>query len=669
MNSDTLDALIAWISAHPIAAGAVVCLVAFCDAVVILGFAVPAAPILFAVGTLVGLGTIDGTYAVLSAALGAFLGDGVSYLFGRHYGDRMRRMWPFSRHPQWIEQGEVFFRRHGLKGIVIARYVGAVRPLVPAIAGMLKMRALRYALPSAFASITWALLFIAPGWVFGASIELFTAIAGRLAIVLAMLIVVLVLIYFAVTLVYRFFAPRTASMLERALAWSHRHPILGRFSEALIDPNRPESASLALLAMLLIVAGWAFFSLLVTLAGNGEPLRLDLSVHHALFALRTPLADHLMAMLAALGDWQVLAPASTLVFAWLLWRKRRIAAWHWLAAIGFGLALVAALGFLLDMPKPPVATAVAGFTFPSGPVTMATVVYGFFAVLIAREMPGRKRAWPYVLAGLLVALIGFSRLYFGAHWLTDVLGGVLLGMGWIALLGLAYRRRFTRSFWVRPIAILFFTAVMIAGLWHGNRSAADTLARFDLPEIRENLAQTAWWRDGWMQLPARRNEFRNRSAWPLNVQYAGSLATLRGRLDAAGWDSAPPPSWGALLRSLDKDAHADTLPLLPASHNGRGDALLMSRKSNADGSRDVLHLWPAPLRLQPGDTPVWQGTVATLTLERRLGLLSLWRMEPQQAAAQDALAEALRDMEQRAVTREGSGVSVLLLSSPREAAP
>ena len=57
-------------------------------------------------------------------------------------------------------------------------------------------------------------------------------------------------------------------------------------------------------------------------------------------------------------DWQVLAPASTLVFAGLLWRRRRIAAWHWLAAIGFGMALVAALGFLLDVPKPPATTAV-----------------------------------------------------------------------------------------------------------------------------------------------------------------------------------------------------------------------------------------------------------------------------------------------------------------------
>jgi membrane protein DedA with SNARE-associated domain/membrane-associated phospholipid phosphatase len=441
MDSAMLDALIAWIGAHPVAAGLVIFAVAFCDALVILGIVVPAVPILFAVGTLVGLGLIDGPYAIVCAGLGAFCGDGVSYGVGHHQGDRLKRMWPFSRHPQWLASGETFFRRHGLKGILIARYVGAVRPFVPAIAGMLRMRLRQYVPASAVASLTWGAVFVAPGWLFGASIDLFAAIAGRLAIVLGILLLTLVLIYFAVGAVYRYFAPRTASILERALAWSHRHPVLGRFSEALIDPNRPESASLALLAMLLIGAGWAFFSLLVALAGQGEPLTLDLSVHHALFALRAPLADHLMAVLAALGDWQVLAPASALVFLWLLWRRRQIAAWHWLAAIGFGLALVAALGFLLDMPKPPAATLVAGFSFPSGPVTMATVVYGFFAVLIARELPGRKRAWPYVLAGLLVTLVGFARLYFGAHWLTDVLGGILLGMVWIALLGLAYRRR------------------------------------------------------------------------------------------------------------------------------------------------------------------------------------------------------------------------------------
>jgi membrane protein DedA with SNARE-associated domain/membrane-associated phospholipid phosphatase len=664
MNSATLDALVAWIGGHPIAAGAVILAVVFCDALVILGIAVPAVPILFAVGTLVGLGLIDGPYAIVCAALGAFLGDGVSFVVGHHYGDRLKRFWPFSRHPEWLASGEVFFRRHGLKGILIARYVGAVRPFVPAIAGMLRMPLRQYVPASAIASITWGAAFVIPGWVFGASLDLFAAIAGRLAIVLASLLAMLLLIYFTVSTMYRYFAPRTASMLERALAWSHRHPVLGRFSEALIDPNRPESASLALLAMLLIAAAWAFFSLLVTLPGNGEAMRLDMTVHHAMFALRTPLADTLMAVLASLGDWQVLTPGATLVFAWLLWRRRRVAAWHWLAAIGFGLALVATLGFLLDMPKPPAATAVTGFSFPSASVTMATVVYGFFAVLIARELPGRRRAWPYVVAGALVAMIGFSRLYFGAHWLSDVLGGALLGMTWIALLGLAYRRRVTRSFWVRPIALLFFVPVIIAGVWHGSRNASATLARFDPPEVREDIATAAWWESGWRELPIRRNEFRSRSAWPLNVQYAGSLDALQEQLISEGWVASPIAGWDALLRTLDKSADAMNLPVLPASHNGRADALLLSRPGSEKETRDVLHLWPAPLRLQPGSVPVWQGTIATLRLERRLGLITFWQMETGRDDAQEAMARALPQLDQRLESRQARGGDVLLLADP-----
>ncbi|MCR6495433.1 phosphatase PAP2 family protein [Thermomonas sp. S9] len=77
------------------------------------------------------------------------------------------------------------------------------------------------------------------------------------------------------------------------------------------------------------------------------------------------------------------------------------------------------------MPRPP--TAADGFGFPSIAVTMTTVVFGFFAVLIARELPGRQRVWPYLLAGIATALVGFARLYLGAHWLSDILGGVLLG--------------------------------------------------------------------------------------------------------------------------------------------------------------------------------------------------------------------------------------------------
>jgi len=57
------DALLDFVSRHPVAAGVVIFLIAFCDALLILGVAVPAVPLLFAVGTLVGLGHVDGLYA------------------------------------------------------------------------------------------------------------------------------------------------------------------------------------------------------------------------------------------------------------------------------------------------------------------------------------------------------------------------------------------------------------------------------------------------------------------------------------------------------------------------------------------------------------------------------------------------------------------------------
>ena len=83
MESSWFDNLLAWISAHPVAAGLVIFAIAFCDAVIILGAIVPALPLLFAVGVLIGLGEISGPYAVACATLGALIGDASSYWVGR----------------------------------------------------------------------------------------------------------------------------------------------------------------------------------------------------------------------------------------------------------------------------------------------------------------------------------------------------------------------------------------------------------------------------------------------------------------------------------------------------------------------------------------------------------------------------------------------------------
>ena len=642
MEPAWIESATAWIAANPVAAGAAIFLIAFCDAVVLLGIVVPALPLLFAVGALVGLGHISGPYALVCATLGAFIGDALSYWVGYRWGPQLRSRWPFSRYPQWLDRGEAMFRRHGVKSIFIARFVGAVRPFVPAIAGMLHMPLRRYALPSLIACIAWSLLFLAPGWVLGRSYDAVAAVADRLALVLGALVVAIAVVWAVVLYTWRWFADHADTLLARALRWTRQHPRLGPYAAALIDPNRPESPSLLMLAVCLLAISWAWFTLVATLLASGGPLALDHTIHDFMWSLRNPLADRLMAALACIGDASVLGPAALVALAYLLWRKRWMAAAHFAAAIVFGLAFTSLLEAAIDMPRPP--TAPAGFGFPSVAVTMCTIVLGFFAVLIARELPGRTRVWPYLLAGVITTMVAFARLYLGAHWPSDLVGGTLFGVLWLLALGIAYRRHVQRSFWMRPLAWLFYGTFAIAALWHAPRTADTLLARFAAATPTTLMDADDWWRDGWSGLPAQRNERDQRRRWPLDVQVAGSLDPLRERLQAHGWHVQPQADWIATLGLLDDDAAASDQPVLPATLDAQAETLLMVHPGGSDNEEFVLRLWRAPVRLDDG-TPLWIGTSQTLRLNKPLAVASLWLPVSDDGRAHALVREALKDLD------------------------
>jgi membrane protein DedA with SNARE-associated domain len=664
MDSSWIDATLAWISAHPVLAGAVIFLIAFCDAVIVLGAIVPALPLLFAVGVFIGLGQISGPYAVACAALGAFAGDGISYWVGRRWGDRLRGFWPFSKYPQLLDRGETMFRRNAFKSILVARYVGAIRPFVPAIAGMMKMPLSRYIQASGIASLSWAVLFLAPGWVLGEAYDAVAAVAGRLVMVLGLLGVIMGLVWAIVLYGYRWSASRMDSWLASLLAWSQRHPTLGRYSVAVFDPQRRESVPLAMLAVMLLLLGWGWFALLMAVVAHGEPLMVDLAVHHAMLALRNPLADYPMAALASLGAWQVLLPATAAGMGYLVWRRRWMAAGHWLAALAFGLALCKLLGATVDVVRPPDAS--SGFGFPSVSVTMATITFGFFAVLIARELPGRTRVWPYLLSGIIVSLIGFARIYLGAHWLSDVIGGMLFGLFWLLVLGIAYRRRFNRSFWVKPVAWLFYGTFAVAALWYAPRNIPVKLARFEPAQpTPAPLDARAWWATEWQHLPSRRNEFDDDQRWPLDVQVAGPLAPLQRRLESQGWRVQPQAGWEQALLMLDKSGDKDTVPVLPATLDTQVESLLMLRAGNAPNEIFALRLWPAPARLSaPVDEPLWLGSAQTLHYQRHFNLIGMWRPMRGIDPSLNAVRQALDGLPQQVDTHPETEMPVLRVRMP-----
>ncbi|WP_457096925.1 bifunctional DedA family/phosphatase PAP2 family protein [Lysobacter sp. P5_B9] len=660
MEPTWIDTASAWISAHALAAGAVIFLIGLSEALIFLGFFVPALPLLFAVGVLIGLGHVNGPYALVCCTLGAFCGDASSYWVGHHWGPQLRRLWPFSRYPQWLDRGEAMFRRNSIKSIFFARFVGAMRPFVPAIAGMARMPLRRYAPPSFIACLAWSALYLAPGWLLGASYDAIAAVADRLALVLGGLVAAVALAWVVVLYTWRWFAGHADNLLSRMLMWTRRHPHLGRYAVALIDPNRPESPSLLMLAVCLLAISWAWFTLLASLLASGGPLALDHTVHEFMWNLRNPLADHLMAGLASLGDVQVLGPAALVALLYLLWRKRWMAATHWIAAIVFGLVFTRLLKALIDMPRPP--TAPAGFGFPSVAVTMTTIVFGFFAVLIARELPGRQRVWPYLLAGVVTTVIAFARLYLGAHWPSDLIGGTLFGILWLLVLGLAYRRHVARSFWMRPLAWAFYLAFAAAALWHAPRHADRLLAQFTAAAPTTALAAQRWWDTDWATLPAQRNERDERRRWALDVQVAGPLQPLQQLLVTKGWRVQSQANWVTTLGLLDDDTPAREHVVLPATLEARPEALLLLRPGKQADELIALRLWPAPATLSDG-TPLWLGTAQTLRYQRALSAASLWLPVADEGYAHAQVREALQSFHPAEAAHPDGGGLVLRMRS------
>jgi len=184
----------------------------------------------------------------------------------------------------------------------------------------------------------------------------------------------------------------------------------------------------------LLVGGAAFGIVLWQVQTGGPLVVLDGLVNVVLTPLRTRLPLAAFAWLTQLGTGGAGAGV-VLAASGLLWSGGRVGqVWPlWLAFVG-AQTTTWSLKFLTARVRPPFLEGLtaASPSFPSAHATVSTVLYGFLALAIAEGMPGQARAVVFTVAGLLVGLIIFSRLFLSLHYLTDVVAGALVGAAWLA---------------------------------------------------------------------------------------------------------------------------------------------------------------------------------------------------------------------------------------------
>ena len=211
-----------------------------------------------------------------------------------------------------------------------------------------------------------------------------------------------------------------------------------------LDPEERYGLRVTLLAAALVLVTVPFGWLLNQVEGNGSLVRLDTSAAKSLhgWAQESPGPIGVLKALSVLGS-PVWLFAIAGVAAAVLWRLGRPRSVLFLAvtAVSGGL-LNTAVKIAVNRPRPslvdPVATA-DGRSFPSGHATSSTIVYGALVLVLLPLLARRWRPAAAAAVAVLVVAIGFSRLALGVHYLSDVLGGHVLGMAWLLASVAAFR--------------------------------------------------------------------------------------------------------------------------------------------------------------------------------------------------------------------------------------
>jgi undecaprenyl-diphosphatase len=622
-----IKALLAFITHHPALAYGAIFLISLSESLALVGLIVPGTVIMFGVGAIVATGSLGLKPVLLLAAAGAIAGDGISYWLGHHYREELRRIWPFSLYPGMLKRGETFFHRHGGKSVLFGRFVGPVRPVIPVVAGMLGMGPLHFSIVNVLSAIVWALVYILPGVFFGTSLAVAGAVSTRLAMLILLILAASWLFVWLGRKLVVLVGHRGPIWLAALKDWlavdTPTHWIMfpvKRFLSYFFLRQQGEEFFLAFLALTLFVAGWGFLGVMQDVLAKDPLVLADQAVYNFFQSLRNSWSDRIFVAITELGDSFVNICLSGAVLLVLLGKRCYRAAGYWAVTALVGLAGVQLLKWLIHSPRPiALYHGASAYGFPSGHTTMSVVLYGFLAILLARGLSGTLRWGLFVSVFLISFIIAISRLYLGAHWLSDVLGGFFIGASWVALLGIAYLKNPDQGLPRRLLGLATVLVIVVAGAWHVSRHHEKDLAFYAPRHNLQAMPLVTWLADGWRDLPAWRIDMAGEREQPLTIQWAGAPEELAQYLLNRGWQCPQSLNLKSFLEMLSPDTPIEKLPVLPRLHDGRIDRLRLVRM--AGSQLWVLRMWPTDVKILANEARLLVGTIEVQNKRSMAGLI------------------------------------------------
>ncbi|MDY0249583.1 MAG: bifunctional DedA family/phosphatase PAP2 family protein [Pseudomonas sp.] len=383
--NDILTTILHWSASSPYWLGGAIFVVALLECLALVGIVLPGVVLLFALAAMSGSGALDLSSALLLAWLGGLSGDILSYALGRRLQHKVPQLPVLRHHPQWLINAQLHFHRYGTLSLLVGRFIGPLRPVLPLVAGMLSMPVVRFIVVSIFAAAGWAVAYIIPGWLVGAAHALNPPTD---------------------------FWPQAlwiASGLAGCGLLSVISCLRGWRTASLIN------ACLSGLLLTILILNWPSLAV------------FDLYLHDLSQLIRTPWLDQSMVVITRLGDTSTQVIVSFILCTLLLFLRQ----FQSLFFAASTLLITAVSNYLLkhlfERARPSVLLEpLQSFSFPSGHSASGFAFFLVLGVLASRQQPQRWRVFWLLLAFIPATCIALSRVYLTAHWPTDTIAGALL---------------------------------------------------------------------------------------------------------------------------------------------------------------------------------------------------------------------------------------------------
>lgn len=634
-------------------------LAALLETTFLVGLLIPGSTIILLLGTLAATGKLDFAGLFWFAAAGAILGDNLNYWLGKHYGQRwiQRGVGPL-RH-EHLQRVHDFFATHGSRSVFLGRFIPTFKELVPFVAGSAGMRQTVFMFWNVLGGLGWSLAWLGAGYVFARSLSLAQLWLSRFGLLMFVLLLLTLLLAWLKQLVIRYgrewlrLLVSVSHSIAQAVARNpdvqqliQRHPRFFGMLQRRFALHRFNGLPLTLLGLVFLYLLALFGGIVEDLLSSDPIVALDKSLAQLLAAYRTPETIEVFIWISNLGAWQIIVPFLLLILA-VCWRRGNP---------GYGLPLMVAVAgseamtflgkYAFHRPRPVEAVLLEhSYAFPSGHATIAVAFYGYLAYLLIRGV----ESWRWrvnLLFGFtgLILLIGLSRMVLGVHYLSDVLGGYLIGGMWLVL------------------------AISLAEWWNaGHKTPGSVSACLQRKILSWSVVLMMTWFAGFsyysqpVYAPAPERQVvqvsdpldwikQNVSLYtesalgeqqqPLNLLLiAADDAQLYDAFARAGFEAAQQPGLLSLWKFLREGMDDTRAPLAPAFWNGRLFEIGLEKSLPGTSPPEIMaiQLWRTQLV-----TP--QGKVYVGTVRRYSGLRwKIWRrLDPDLDAARDDLRDILK---------------------------